>query len=172
GKLEVGVVLSGGTAHFEHFDVLLSKHMNMPVRIASYSPNVAVGENTFYNDLSYMTAMGILVKSCNDGLKTYTKSKPKAVEVVEEQPVQSVQEKYVADKEEEYEEYENEEENEDSDIEETPTKSEKSKDESGNAFFGFLSKIRKKFGDILEVVDDTPDSDDSNNNKSSNYKNL
>ena len=172
GKLEAGVVLTGGTAHFDHIDELFSKHMNMPVRIASYSPNVAVGENTFYNDLSYMTAMGILVKSCNDGLKTYTKSKPKAVEVVEEQPVQPVQEKHVADEEEEYEEYENEEENEDSDIEETPTKSEKSKDESGNAFFGFLSKIRKKFGDILEVVDDTPDSDDSNNNKSSNYKNL
>ena len=145
----------------------------MPVRIASYSPNVAVGENTFYNDLSYMTAMGILVKGCNDGLKTYTKSKPKPVAVVEEHPAQ---EEYATnEEEEEYEEYENEddiEETEETDAEPTPKKPARDKDDSGNVITRFFSGIRKRFGDILEVVDDTPDSDDSNNKKSSNYKNL
>ena len=61
---------------------------------------------------------------------------------------------------------------EETDAEPTPKKPARDKDDSGNVITRFFSGIRKRFGDILEVVDDTPDSDDSNNKKSSNYKNL
>ncbi len=162
GRLEAGVVITGGSARFDYIDELFAKYMNMPVRVATYTPNVLLGENTFYNDTCYMTAMGILLKGAKDGIKTYTKSVARVVEPVEEQ------EDSVA---EDIEQVDEEDENTEQSAEK---KVEKKDDQEGgkNIFDKIINSIKGFMSSAFEVVDDTPDEDDDKNKKSSNYKNL
>jgi cell division protein FtsA len=161
--LEGGIVLTGGSARFDKIDELFSKSMKMPVRIASSSCGIDVGENNFYNDLSYIPAMGIMIKGVKDGLVTYTK----AVEQLEIKK-EEVKEVVVSKEEDPDEEYQNDETQEEEAYDE-PTK--KTVDVP-KKFGSFIKNFIDKVNGLFEVVDEDKKSESRNRKGNSGYDDL
>ena len=160
--LEGGVVLTGGSAYFDKIDELISKHLRMPVRIASYSYGVDVGENSFYNHLSYITAMGVMLKGVRDGLTTYTKVAEKRIEdtnvdVVNNDANQGVEVDDVQD----------------THVKESDEPETKKTNDKQSKVSSLLRRIVDKVNDLFEVVDDkVKDSESHRKGGNSDYNDL